>query len=92
MLVEYSADVYCIFLHINIKLSTSGYNIVQPTIGHCFLTNTNTPAALLYSTYTGIEDINIGDTIMSKDEPLPLPPITVEEPTVRMSISGERKG
>ena len=36
---------------------------------------------------TGIPDINIGDTIMSKETPEPLPPITVEEPTVRMSIS-----
>ena len=36
---------------------------------------------------TGISDITIGDTIMSKETPLPLPPITVEEPTVRMSIS-----
>lgn len=36
---------------------------------------------------TGIEDIAIGDTIMDKENPLPLPPITVEEPTVRMSIS-----
>ncbi len=36
---------------------------------------------------TGIPDITIGDTIMSKEDPLPLPPIIVEEPTVRMSIS-----
>ena len=36
---------------------------------------------------TGISDINIGDTVMSKDTPEPLPPIKVEEPTVRMSIS-----
>jgi GTP-binding protein len=36
---------------------------------------------------TGIDDISIGDTIMSKETPLPLPPISVEEPTVRMSIS-----
>lgn len=36
---------------------------------------------------TGIEDITIGDTIMPKDiTPNPLPPISVEEPTVRMSI------
>lgn len=34
----------------------------------------------------GISDISIGDTIMSKETPLPLPPIKVEEPTVRMSI------
>jgi GTP-binding protein len=36
---------------------------------------------------TGISDVSIGDTIMFKDSPSPLPPITVEEPTVRMSIS-----
>ena len=35
---------------------------------------------------TGITDINIGDTVMSKETPIPLPPIAVEEPTVRMSI------
>eukprot|EP01035_Chromulina_nebulosa_P021649 gene21649-28013_t len=35
---------------------------------------------------TGITDINIGDTIMSKETPIPLPPIAVEEPTVRMTI------
>jgi len=36
---------------------------------------------------TGIADVSIGDTIMTKDNAIPLPPITVEEPTVRMSIS-----
>jgi GTP-binding protein len=36
---------------------------------------------------TGIADVTIGDTVMSKETPMPLPPITVEEPTVRMSIS-----
>lgn len=36
---------------------------------------------------TGIPDISIGDTIMSKDDPIPMTPISVEEPTVRMSIS-----
>ena len=36
---------------------------------------------------TGIDEITIGDTIMDKDDPIPMPPITVEEPTVRMSIS-----
>lgn len=35
---------------------------------------------------TGISDINIGDTVMNKDTPIPLPPIAVEEPTVRMTI------
>jgi GTP-binding protein len=36
---------------------------------------------------TGIADISIGDTIMNKDDPQPMTPISVEEPTVRMSIS-----
>eukprot|EP00600_Ochromonadales_sp_CCMP1393_P012226 CAMPEP_0175003638 /NCGR_PEP_ID=MMETSP0005-20121125/4334_1 /TAXON_ID=420556 /ORGANISM="Ochromonas sp., Strain CCMP1393" /LENGTH=612 /DNA_ID=CAMNT_0016258725 /DNA_START=193 /DNA_END=2031 /DNA_ORIENTATION=- len=35
---------------------------------------------------TGIPDIGIGETLMSKEEPKPLPPIAVEEPTVRMTI------
>ncbi len=35
---------------------------------------------------TGIADINIGETIMNKDDPRPLPPIAVEEPTVRMTF------
>ena len=35
---------------------------------------------------TGIPDINIGDTVMNKDNAVPLTPISVEEPTVRMSI------
>lgn len=33
---------------------------------------------------SGIRDITIGDTITSKDQPMPLPPIKIEEPTVRM--------
>lgn len=36
---------------------------------------------------TGISDVNIGETIMSAEDPRPLPPIFVEEPTVRMSFS-----
>lgn len=36
---------------------------------------------------TGIDEISIGDTVMDKETPIPLPPITVEEPTVRMSIA-----
>lgn len=36
---------------------------------------------------SGIADINIGDTIMCREKPSPLPPIKVEEPTVRMSVS-----
>merc|ERR1711871_1916162 len=35
---------------------------------------------------TGISDIAIGDTIASKENPVCLEPIEVEEPTVRMSI------
>ena len=35
---------------------------------------------------TGIDDIGIGDTIMDKDDPVPMEAIAVEEPTVRMSI------
>jgi hypothetical protein len=27
---------------------------------------------------TGISDVSIGDTVMSKETPIPLPPITVE--------------
>jgi GTP-binding protein len=36
---------------------------------------------------SGIADIAIGDTIMNKDVAVPLEPIDVEEPTVRMSVS-----
>lgn len=35
---------------------------------------------------TGISDISIGETVMNKDDPVPLPPIAVEEPTVRMTV------
>ena len=35
----------------------------------------------------GIDDINIGDTVMDKENPIPMEPIIVEEPTVRMSVS-----
>jgi GTP-binding protein len=35
----------------------------------------------------GIPDIGIGDTIADVNDPRPLPPITVEAPTVRMSFS-----
>lgn len=35
---------------------------------------------------TGIPDVSIGDTIMSVTSPSPLPPIIVEEPTVRMAV------
>jgi len=35
----------------------------------------------------GIEDVGIGDTLADPNDPRPLPPITVEEPTVRMAFS-----
>ncbi|MDX1416817.1 MAG: translational GTPase TypA [Candidatus Promineifilaceae bacterium] len=35
---------------------------------------------------TGIPDVGIGDTLADPDDPNPLPPITVEEPTVRMTF------
>ncbi|MBX3056452.1 MAG: translational GTPase TypA [Anaerolineae bacterium] len=35
----------------------------------------------------GIADVGIGDTIADMDDPRPLPPIKVEEPTVRMTFS-----
>jgi GTP-binding protein len=36
---------------------------------------------------TGIPDVGIGDTLTDLDDPRPLPPITVEEPTVRMTFA-----
>jgi GTP-binding protein len=35
----------------------------------------------------GIPKVSIGDTLADKDDPRPLPPITVEEPTVRMAFN-----
>ncbi|WP_457643390.1 translational GTPase TypA [Persephonella sp.] len=35
----------------------------------------------------GIEEINIGDTITDSENPIPLPPITVEEPTISVVFS-----
>ncbi|MDP6748798.1 MAG: translational GTPase TypA [Candidatus Poribacteria bacterium] len=35
---------------------------------------------------SGIETVGIGDTLTDPDEPRPLPPIKVEEPTVRMTF------
>jgi GTP-binding protein len=35
----------------------------------------------------GIPGLGIGDTVADYDDPRPLPPITVEEPTVRMTFS-----
>lgn len=37
--------------------------------------------------FSGIDQFDIGDTLCSPDAPLPLPPIAVEEPTVRMTFS-----
>ncbi|MBN1219007.1 MAG: translational GTPase TypA [Anaerolineae bacterium] len=37
--------------------------------------------------FAGLPDIGIGDTIADLNDPRPLPPITVEEPTVRMTFS-----
>eukprot|EP00168_Porphyra_purpurea_P014216 TRINITY_DN404_c0_g1_i1.p1 TRINITY_DN404_c0_g1~~TRINITY_DN404_c0_g1_i1.p1 ORF type:complete len:484 (+),score=151.67 TRINITY_DN404_c0_g1_i1:223-1674(+) len=37
--------------------------------------------------FSGIDAFDIGDTLCSPDVPLPLPPIAVEEPTVRMTFS-----
>ena len=34
----------------------------------------------------GISNIGIGDTLADPDDPQPLPPITIEEPTVRMAF------
>lgn len=35
---------------------------------------------------TGLQNVAIGDTICSREFPAPLPSITVEEPTVRMTF------
>ena len=34
----------------------------------------------------GLEEVSIGETLADREHPVPLPPITVEEPTVRMSF------
>ncbi|MBI2591606.1 MAG: GTP-binding protein [Candidatus Brennerbacteria bacterium] len=36
---------------------------------------------------SGVENINIGDTIANAENPMPLPPIMVEKPTVKMIFS-----
>jgi GTP-binding protein len=36
---------------------------------------------------SGIEEVGIGDTLADINDPRPLPPITVEEPTVRMTFA-----
>lgn len=38
-------------------------------------------------TVAGIENIRIGDTVCDSEKPRPLPPIQIEEPTVRMSVA-----
>jgi GTP-binding protein len=38
-------------------------------------------------TLAGVEDIAIGDTIADSENPLPLPPIRIDEPTVGMTFS-----
>jgi predicted membrane GTPase involved in stress response len=40
---------------------------------------------------SGLSDVGIGDTIVDKDHPNPLPTIAIEEPTVRVAIN-ERRG
>ena len=37
-------------------------------------------------TFAGIESFNIGDTVVDLAEPRPLPPITVEQPTMSMTF------
>ncbi|MEK7122920.1 MAG: EF-Tu/IF-2/RF-3 family GTPase, partial [Patescibacteria group bacterium] len=37
--------------------------------------------------FGGIPDVNIGDTITSIQTPLALPPITIEQPTVKMTLA-----
>jgi GTP-binding protein len=37
--------------------------------------------------FTGIEDVDIGDTISSAENPQPLPPISIDEPTLSMVFS-----
>jgi GTP-binding protein len=37
--------------------------------------------------FAGLSNLSIGDTIADESDPRPLPPITVEEPTVRMTFS-----
>jgi GTP-binding protein len=37
--------------------------------------------------FSGVDDIMIGETLMGRENPEPLEPIAVEEPTVRMTVS-----
>lgn len=40
--------------------------------------------------FTGMDDVTIGDTVVDLENPKPLPPIIVEEPTVAMEFSVNR--
>lgn len=70
-----------------------GENHKKARISEMFVFNNagRTPTESAYAgdivMITGISDVNIGETIMSAEDPRPLPPIAVEEPTVRMSFS-----
>ncbi|ACV62643.1 GTP-binding protein TypA [Desulfofarcimen acetoxidans DSM 771] len=37
-------------------------------------------------TFAGLAEVNIGDTVACKDNPQQLPPITVDEPTIKMNF------
>merc|ERR1711966_340522 len=37
--------------------------------------------------FTGVSDIKIGETVVEKENPLPMPPLDVEEPTVSMTFA-----
>ncbi|MEG6616339.1 translational GTPase TypA [Peptococcaceae bacterium 1198_IL3148] len=37
-------------------------------------------------TFAGMEDVRIGDTVADKDQPEQLPPITIDEPTLKMNF------
>lgn len=36
--------------------------------------------------FTGLEDVRIGDTVADKDQPEQLPPISIDEPTLKMNF------
>ena len=37
-------------------------------------------------TFAGVEDVRIGDTVADKENPEQLPPITIDEPTIKMNF------
>merc|ERR1719156_233714 len=37
--------------------------------------------------FSGIQDFNIGDTVVALDDPRPLPPMSVEQPTMAITFS-----